>query len=190
MSESYNKITELLARVAAGNGEAIDADAEDNLYQLVHAELRKIAGARLKDESPGHSLRATELVDEAFLKIVGKCDFHNRSHFYRTAARAMRQIVIDRARKRQRAIEKRLAEGPTPPAEIAAPPMQEVLQLDEALRAFEKIDTRAAEVIQLRYFGGHTIKETAEILGCAERTVKNDWAAARAWLMRELSDES
>jgi RNA polymerase sigma factor (TIGR02999 family) len=169
---------------------ARDPDAEAQLYELVCVELRKVAKSRLKEESPDHSVQTTELIDDAFQKVVGKAVLENRTHFYRVAARAMRQVLIDRARKRNRRIEKQLDDGGLDPNEIAAQPADEIIALDEALRRFQELDPRAAEIVQMRFFGEYTIEQTAQFLDISVGTVKNDWNAAKAWLMRELSDES
>ena len=175
-----------LVRAAAGG----DQDAEERLYGLVDGELRKIAQARLRDEAANHSVNTTELIDDAFQKVVGRAVLENRTHFYRVTARAMRQLLIDRARKRKRRIEEQLNNVAVEPDELATQPIDEIIALDESLKRFQELDPRAAEVVQLRHFAEFTIEQTAEILDISVSTVVNDWNAAKAWIKRDLSDES
>lgn len=180
--------TMLLNAAAAG-----DEAAANRFLPLVYEQLRAAAQAWLAGERAGHTLQATALVHEAYLKLAGprELPWQNRAHFYTAAAQAMRQILIDHARGRGRV--KRgggcaplnLDDGPTlgGPADIE----QDFLALDEAIRRLEERDPRAAEVVRLRYFAGLSVEETALALGVSERTVKNDWAFSRAWLARELA---
>lgn len=183
MVDSSSEITDLLSRIATGNA----PECEARLYELVHDELAKIARARLRRE-PGQAISSQQLVDDAFRKVVGKVTPESRNHFYRLAARAMRQLLIDHARIRRRRREtlndpQKLAEN-----EDASPlTADQVLEVHDALEVFRTIDPRAAEVVQFLYFGGFTQQKTAELLGVSVSTVKGDWQAARAWLKRELS---
>lgn len=180
MSQSDN-VSELLRRASDG-----DRDAQSDLYYKVSDELRKIAKARLRMEHQ-RSIQTTELIDDAFLKIVGHAGFADRAHFFRVAARAMRQILVDRARKRER----RPKHASGVPVDWVSPSCDdEMLPLDAALNKLETVDQRASAVVELRFFAGQTIQETAEILGVSPGTVKNDWAFARAWLMREISSDT
>ena len=187
MADDPGDITRLVQ--AAAQGESIAGNA---LYEMICDELRKIAKARLSDEA-ANSVGTTELIDDAYQKVVGKISIENRTHFYRIAARAMRQILIDRARKRKRRIENQHTVSAVDPDELSDKHFREVsefIQLDDLLEQFRELDPRAAEVIQLRFFGGYTVQQTAEILDISTSTVNNDWNAARAWLLRGLSDGS
>lgn len=181
-------VTALLA--ASRDGDAV---ATDRLLAAVYDELRTIAAAYRARNNQGVTLSTTTLVHEAYLKLVDgdRLPFDGRAHFFGAAARAMRQVVVDAARERNR--EKRgggaqtIRLGEAPP--IAAPVRPEdVLTLDRALARFEAIDARAARVVECRYFAGLTIEETAEALGVSSMTVKRDWAAARAWLHHALTE--
>ena len=185
MPETAGDITRLVRTAAEG-----DAQCESQLYELVFGELRKIAKARLRNEASSNSVETAELIDDAFRKVVGRAVLENRSHFYRVAARAMRQVIIDRARKRKRRIEKQLNNVAVELDELATQKLTALIALDESLKRFQELDPRAAEIVQLHHFGGCTIQETAEILDISVSTVKNDWNAAKAWLKRDLSDES
>ncbi|PAW74423.1 MAG: RNA polymerase subunit sigma [Verrucomicrobiia bacterium Tous-C4TDCM] len=171
-----------------------DRQAAEDLIPLVYAELRKLAAWRLRQEAVAHTLQATALVHEAYLKLSpGESQWEGRRHFFSAAAEAMRRILIDRARHRkavrhggglQRA---EFAEDV-----IAAPFAQddEILAISGILDRFALIEPRKAEVVKLRYFVGMTLEETAEALGISTPTAKRDWTFARAWLFRELSRES
>ncbi len=169
----------------------------DALIQVLYKQLRAAAEAQLRAERPSHTLQATALVHEAFLKLSGPRDkpWQNEAHFYTAAAQAMRQILLDHAKSRNR--RKRgggllgrpaiLGES----AVIHAPDQPEnddsdFVALDDALRRLEARDPRAAQVVHLKYFAGLEIAQVALVLGISERTVKNDWAFAKAWLEREL----
>lgn len=166
--------------------------AAQRLWDAVYAELRRMAHGRLAGERRGGDLQTTVLVQEAYLKLVGPTGAAvaaNRRHFFAIAANAMRQIVVDDARHR-----KRLKRGGGRP--VAALPNEvagletdpaEVLALDDALTRLRGHDARKADVVQLRYFGGLTIDETAEALGLSPRQVDKEWRFAKAWLHRELS---
>jgi RNA polymerase sigma factor (TIGR02999 family) len=172
---------------AAGNG---DRQAAEDLIPLVYGELRKLAAWRLGQEAAAHSLQATALVHEAYLKLSpGDQQWEGRKHFFCAAAEAMRRILIDRARRRK-AVRHGGELNRTEFAEdvIAAPSVKddELLAINEILDRFAQIEPRKAEVVKLRYFVGMTIEETAEALGISIPTAKRDWTFARAWLFREL----
>jgi RNA polymerase sigma factor (TIGR02999 family) len=182
-------ITRLLARWADGDGKAFEA-----LMPVVYAELRRLAHHYLRQERPGHTLQPTALVHEAYLRLAGVRDlrFRSRAHFYGAAAQAMRRVLVDYARQRRR-----IKRG-GPALEIVG--LDEALDtpigaqvdfvaLDEALVALERIAPVRARVVELRYFGGLSVEDTAEYLGVAPATVKRHWAFARAWLFRRLSGE-
>lgn len=168
-----------------------DATALDRLVPLVYDELRRVARRRLQREQPGHALQATALVHEVYLRLVDvdRLTLKNRTHFFAVAAKLMRQILVDHAR-RQRA-DKRgggvtilNVDDVSPPAQ---PPSVDVLALDEALDALSAIDARQVSVVELRFFGGLDINEAAEALETSPATVEREWALAKAWLCRRLS---
>jgi RNA polymerase sigma factor (TIGR02999 family) len=183
---TQHEVTQLLA--AAGDG---DAKAAAELLPLVYDELRRLARGRMMRESPGQTLQPTALVHEAYMRLVGHADvkWDNRGHFFGAAARAMRRILVERARHRgrvkrgggQKRVELR------DEAMAVEPPSTDLLALDEALSALEAYDKRKCEVVMLRYFAGLTIEETAAALSLSIATIKNEWNFARAWLHRELS---
>lgn len=185
MDEPFN-ITLLLTRAAGGDGEA-----RNELYELVRSELGKIADAKMRHERPGHSLQATMLVNDAFLKLVGdttNLDFQDRKHFYCTAANVMRQILIDHSRRRRLPLVQvdalEIAESRGQDESVQRE--EDATALSDAIDRLESLDNRLADVIKLRYYAGRTIDETAELLQVSRGTVKNDWRAARAWLHREI----
>ena len=177
-------VTRLFSRWRAG-----DEDAAAELLPRVYDELRRLADAYLRRERAGHTLQPTELVNEAFLRLLGtEVEVLDRTHFFALAARAMRRILVDHAR-RQRA-GKRIApeDRVTLVTEVDATPGAEVdvLDLNRALERFAEIAPRPAQLVELRYFGGLTLPEAAEVLGVARATAARDWKAARVWLIREL----
>ena len=171
-----------------------DPRAAEQLLPLVYDELRKLAAARLAHERPGHTLQATALVHEAWLRVAADNPqtWNGRGHFFGAAAEAMRRILIDHAR-RKRAVRhggqmERVKAGDGGAAEIAAPTGNddEMLAVHESLDRLAAHDPRKAELVKLRYFVGLSIEETAEALGISEATAKRDWVYARAWLLREI----
>jgi len=179
------EVTRLLDDVREG-----DRGAFDRLFPLVYQELRKIAAGRLAGARRDHTLAPTAVVHEAYLKMVDQkgVPWQSRAHFFAIAARAMRQILIDHARRKQ-AVKRgghlhpiTLGEEPLG-LEI---PVDELLALDEALDRLEALDPRLRRVVELRFFGGLQEKEVAEVLGVTTRTVQRDWTRARAWLYKEL----
>lgn len=162
--------------------------AAENLLPLVYAELRELAAARLAQEKPGQTLQATALVHEAYLKLAGDQNFADQRHFFRVAAQAMRQILIDRARKRQsvRHGGQRQRVELTDVEAIDRASAEELLALDEALDRFCAIDPAKAELVKLRYFGGLSEAEAAEALGVSRATASRHWQYARAWLIDAL----
>lgn len=186
---SSETTTLLLTRIGAG-----DADASAQLLPLVYEELRAIADRYMREQRPGHTLQTTALVNEAYLRMVGKKDqsWESRSHFLGVAALAMRSVLVDHARRKHAL--KRDGERVRIPLEGAAiltdDPAADVLAIDEALTRLSKIDPRKARIVELRFFGGLDIDETAEMLDASSATVKREWRFARAWLHRELTGES
>jgi RNA polymerase sigma factor (TIGR02999 family) len=179
-------VTTLLRELRAG-----DRSAEARLLDVVYPELRKIARSFLRRERTGHSLQPTALVNEAYLQLAAQQDkeWQNRSHFYSVAALLMRRLLVDYARQRNAA--KR--EGRQHKVEltdaiaITDDGLDEILDIDEALKRLAEFDPRGSRVVVLRFFGGMTEGEIAKVLGVAERTVKRDWNVAKAWLHGELS---
>jgi RNA polymerase sigma factor (TIGR02999 family) len=183
-------ITTLLARAQAG-----DRSATNELFPLVYDELRQLADRCLSAEPRGQTLQPTALVHEAYLRLVGPSDagWESRAHFFGAAARAIRRILIDRARARAR--QKRGGGGRPRPLEEAEAvavegPDLDVLALDEALQRLSAIDAQTAQVVELRFFGGLGVQETAATLGVSPATVAREWTFARAWLHRELTRET
>jgi RNA polymerase sigma factor (TIGR02999 family) len=168
-----------------------DAAALDALLPLVYGELHALADRYLRRERAGHTLQATALVDEACLRLMGggPVDWQSRIHFHAVAARVMRRLLVDHARSRRRSrrggdgVRVSLSEAEILPARQA----QELVDLDEALSRLAALDVRKARLVELRYFGGLSVEETAEALGVSAVTVKREWAKAKAWLRRELT---
>jgi RNA polymerase sigma factor (TIGR02999 family) len=180
MSPSIERTTEILQRLAGGEEKAADV-----LFPLLYAELKRVASAKLRREQRGHSLHTTELVHEAYLKLVNqeRARWEDRAHFCAVAAQAMRRILVDHARSRGRA--KRGAGAVRVPlldADLPVASGGELVALDDALGKLARLDARQARVVELRYFGGLSVEETASVLGVSARTVKGDWRVARAWL--------
>ena len=188
MEDMNDSMTRILN--AAGEG---DRQAAEDLIPLVYGELRKLAAWRLGQEAAAHTLQATALVHEAYLKLSpGDRMWEGRKHFFCAAGEAMRRILIDRARRRK-AVRHGGEMHRTDFAEdvIAATSVRddELLAINEILDRFAQTEPRKAEVVKLRYFVGMTIEETAEALGISTPTAKRDWVFARAWLFRELKRE-
>lgn len=181
---SSESINDLLARWREGDQQALRA-----LIPLVYDELHGLAHHFLKSERTGHTLQSTALVHEAYLRLVGgtPAQTQNRAHFVAVAARLMRQILVDYARSR-RAIKR----GPEHKVElddgIAVPQKQhlDMIALDDALNALSRRDAQQEQIVELRFFGGLTVEETAEVLDVSAATVKRDWTVAKAWLTREV----
>jgi RNA polymerase sigma factor (TIGR02999 family) len=166
-----------------------DGQAPAELLPLVYDELRRLAAAKLAYEPAGHTLDATALVHEAYLKLGGEQSFATRSAFMRAAAEAMRRLLVDHARAKRAA--KRGGDWNRVDLPDPAVPIDDskLIALDEALAEFAAVDPEAAELVQLRYFTGLTIPQAAEALGISARTADRTWAYARAWLFRRISGE-
>ena len=180
--------TELLLRAGSG-----DKGAVESMFPLVYDQLRRLAHQHLSRESSGRTLGTTELVHEAYLRLIDqtRVEWAGRAHFMGVAAIAMRRILVDRARSRRR-IKRGGAQIPVPLENVdltADERADLVVALDEALDRLRKLDDRQARVVECRFFGGMTEDETAEALGIGVRTAKRDWAKARSWLYTELYDE-
>jgi len=179
-------VTDLLKRAGAGDQAAFEA-----VFPRVYGELRRIAAREMRREKQGRTLQTTALVHEAYLRLLkgASLSFENRAHFLGIAARAMREILIERARAR--AATKRGGQSVRVTFEDVAvqaiPASIDVLSLDEALQRLARLDERHARVVELRYFGGLSVEETAAALGLSPATVKRAWTLARAWLYRELT---
>ena len=186
MTRSPQDVTQLL--VAWRNG---DLNARDELMPLVYQELHRLAHQYMSRERPGHTLQTSALVNEAFLRLADQTDvqWQNRAHFIGLAGHIMRRILVDYARSRGYvkrgggACQVSLDEGLIPSEERSA----EVVALDEALQSLARLDERKSRLVELRFFGGLTIEETAEVLGVSPGTVMRDWTLAKAWLRREMS---
>ncbi len=178
-------VTQLLLSWRDGNKSALD-----ELLPLVYAELRRLADSQLRNERPGHTLQSTALVHEAYLRLVGQKDaqWQNRAHFFAVAARVIRRILVDHARARSAA--KRglgVAKLSLDEALLVEDKREwELVALDDALNRLAELDEQQSRVVELRFFTGLSVVETAEALGISAATVKRDWATARAWLMREV----
>lgn len=185
-SPAPHDVTQLL--VAWTNG---DQAARDQLMSVVYEELHRLARRYMRRESPGHTLQTSALVNEAFLRLVDQRNVHwqGRAHFFGIAAQMMRRILVDYARNRgsykrgggERALS--LDEGLIVPEQRSA----EVVAVHEALEQLAKFDARKSQIVELRFFGGLTIEETAEVLGVSPGTVMSNWTVAKAWLRREIS---
>ena len=186
MASSPEQVTQLLKDW--GNG---DQTALDKLLPMVYDELHRMARRYLARQNPGQSLQTTELINEAYLRLAGRHgkQWQNRVHFYAVAAQAMRCILVDRARARHackrggQALEIPLEEAVAVSEERVA----ELVALDDALKELAQFDPRKCRIVELRYFGGLSVDETAEFLQVSPATVKRDWGLARAWLHRALS---
>lgn len=165
-------------------------DSAERVYSLLYAELHRLASSHMRREDSGHTLGATALVHEAWLRLSeqNRTAWRNRSHFMAVASTMMRRVLVDHARRHQadkrdaslQPLSTTLAEG------AAAPLDADLVAVHEALLAFEAVDPRAAKVVEMKFFGGLDIDETAQVLGISPATVKRDWIVARAWLRREM----
>jgi RNA polymerase sigma factor (TIGR02999 family) len=177
-------VGELLAKWRTGDQEALQA-----LVPLVYKDLRAMAHGYLKRERPGHTLQTTALVHEAYLRLVGQRPFEaeNRKHFVAVAARLMRQILVDYARTRGAAKRgaNRIVELDTAMA-LPETPNTNVVAVDDALKLLAQVDEQQSKLVELRFFGGLTTEEAAEVLGISRSTAKRDWNVAKAWLSRQM----
>ena len=186
---SSSQVTELLVRWRGGDREALDS-----LLPIVYDELRRIARHYLQGERPGHTLQSTALVNEAYVRMVAQ-DFpqwQNRAHFFAVAAQLMRQILVDHARS-HRASKRGGNVFKVALDEAAEQPLAtdvDIVALDDALKNLAEMDPQQSKVVELKFFAGLSIDDTAEVLGISPSTVKRDWITARAWLYRELDRSS
>jgi RNA polymerase sigma-70 factor, ECF subfamily len=187
MATPPQDVTRLL--LAWGEG---DEAALAELMPLVHAELKRLARRCLRGERPGHPLQTTALVNEAFLRLVDarRVRWQNRAHFFAVSARLIRQILVDFAR--ERGCQKRGGDARHVPFDetvaVSGEPDLDLAALDEALQALAALDARKGRVVELRFFGGLSVEEAAEVLQVSPETVRRDWRLAKAWLRRRLSE--
>lgn len=183
--EAMQDVTALLRRFSTG-----DSDAAAEVLPLIYDELRRLAAHFMARERPGHTLQATGLVHEAYLRLVDQqqADWKNRAHFYGAAAGVMRRILVDYARAHR--ARKRGGDSPRvaldESAGLSAEPLEELIHIDAALTRLAERSRRQVQIVELRYFAGLNVEETAEALAISSKTVKRDWSLARAWLHREL----
>jgi RNA polymerase sigma-70 factor, ECF subfamily len=189
MSTNSSEISLLLDQYRDGQAEAFE-----RLMELVYDDLRRLAAWQLQSERPGHTLQPTALVHEAYLKLAGQnpVEWQNKAHFFALAAQVMRHILVDHARARQR--DKR-GGGQSSVAldealKLSHPSEPGLVELDEALSMLARQDARKSRIVELRYFGGLSIEETAEVLGISPTTVRREWTLAKAWLRRELGKDA
>ena len=187
MAGDADNITELLVGYSCGDKEALD-----KLMPMVYDELRRQAARYLRRENVGHTLQTTALIHEAYVRLVDQRNvkWQNRAHFFGIAAQMMRRILVDHARTKKRAkrggsdIKVSLADATIPVREQDL----DVVALDEALNRLAELDEQQSRIVELRFFSGLTVEETAEVMGISPATVKRDWSMAKAWLHRELSN--
>jgi RNA polymerase sigma factor (TIGR02999 family) len=188
MPEGPQNVTQLL--IGWGQG---DKDALDRLVPIVYEELRRQAARYLRRERVGHTLQTTALIHEAYLRLVDQKNVHwqNRAHFFGIAAQLMRRILVDHARTKKRAkrggSDVRVSLGDV--QAVVKGKDLDVVALDEALDRLSEIDEQQSKIVELRFFSGLTVEETAEVLGISTATVKRDWSMAKAWLHREISSD-
>jgi RNA polymerase sigma factor (TIGR02999 family) len=183
---SSSETTQLLRAWAGGDQQALTA-----LVPRVYRELRRLAGRCLRNERPGQSIQVTDLVHEAYLHLAdtSRLDWQHRSHFFAVSATLMRRILVDRARRRTAA--KRGARAPGIDIErmldLSTKRSAELVALDDALNTLAAVDPRKARIVELRFFAGLEVKETAAVVGVSAETVMRDWKLAKAWLLKELT---
>lgn len=186
-SQSPQEITQLLRAWSEG-----DKSALDQLLPLIYGELRRLAGRYMRRENPGHTLQSSDLINEAWLRLADQrqVQWQNRAHFFGIAAQLMRRILIDHARRHHYqkrgggAIQVSLDET----AAVTAARAAELLAVDEALERLTAMDARKGRIIELRFFGGLNLDETAEVMGLSSPTIQREWRAAKAWLHRLLTE--
>lgn len=188
VEDEIGSVTGLLRQFRAG-----DPESAARLVAAVYGELRQVAARAMRRERPGHTLQATALVNEAFLKLVAQSgvEWRDRAHFFGVAARVMREILVDYARKRssfKRARAGRVTLDDV--LSIAEERIEEVVAWDEVLARLEALDPRQGRIVELKFFAGLNVEEIAEVMGISTATVKREWASAKAWLHRELTREA
>lgn len=186
MSEPKS-LTQVLQAAGAG-----DAQAAAELLPLVYGELRRLAAARMSRTPPGNTLQPTALVHEAYLRLIGDADpgWASRAHFFGAAARSMRQILVDQAR-RKKALKHGGDRGRQDAADVAfefSAPKEDLITLDEAITRLEASDERKGQIVNLRYFVGLSVEETADVLGLSVGTIEREWRFIKRWLLAEMSE--
>jgi RNA polymerase sigma factor (TIGR02999 family) len=184
---SPQEVTRLLAAWSDG-----DEAALEQLVPIIHAELRRLARHYLRRERPGHTLQTSALVNEAYVRLINwkTARFENRAHFFGVSAQLMRRILVDFARRRPRVQGDSVRQVSLKDAlSVAAEPDTDLVALDEALTELAKLDPRKVRIVELRFFGGMSVDETAEFLGISPATALREWNKAKAWLYRELSGQ-
>jgi RNA polymerase sigma-70 factor, ECF subfamily len=190
MLGSGGEVTRLLVELREGHQEAAD-----QLVLLVYGELRRLAASYMQRERPGHTLQATALVNEAYMRLVGgePGQWENRAHFFAIAAHTMRQVLTDHARRRH-AGKRGGADARRVDVDIALliaeDKLEDVIAIDEVLERLVHIDPRQSRLIELRFFAGLSVEEAAEVMGLSAITIKREWRLAKAWLSRELASPS
>ena len=182
-----NDVTQILSQIESG-----DPAAAEQLLPLVYEELRKLAAVKLANEKPGQTLQATALVHEAYLRLVDgekAHEWNSRGHFFGAAAEAMRRILVEQARrKNSRRLGGNMTRVDLTVMELGLKDRDlDLVDLDEAIQQLEATDSRAAELVKLRFFAGLTVKQAAEVVSVSVATAENDWAYAKAWLRSQLS---
>jgi len=187
MPETGGEVTRLLGQLRAGK-----QDVADQLVPLIYDELRRIASAQMRRERPDHTLQATAVVHEAYMRLAGEQEvpWQNRAHFFAIAAKTMRRVLMDYARQRHAG--RRGGEGARKvdiDAELLVGDdrLEDVIALDEVLGRLSEMDPEQGRIVELRFFAGLNVEETAEVMGISARTVKREWRSAKAWLSRELA---
>jgi RNA polymerase sigma-70 factor (ECF subfamily) len=186
MPEPDGTVTLLLTQVRDGNQEAAN-----QLIPMIYRELRQMAGAFMRGERPGHTLQATALVNEAYMRMVGgrPVEWQNRAHFFAIAAHTMREVLLDYAR-RVRAGKRGGSDAQRVELDeqfaIAPDKLDDVIAIDEALERLAFIDPRQSRIVELRFFAGLNVEEAAEVMGVSPKTIKREWRSAKAWLLREI----
>lgn len=184
MDTGPGEVTRLLGKLAEG-----DSEASARLIALVYGELRAIAGRCMRRERPEHTLQATVLVHEAYMRLAGQdgIQWQSRAHFFGIAARVMRRVLLDyarehRAKKRSGGARVTFEDGLV----VSQDHLEDVLILDECMQKLAAVDPRQSQLVELRFFAGLTVEETAEVMSISTATVKREWSHAKAWLIREM----
>lgn len=184
-----DNLTQLMNRARRG-----DDDANATLFRLIEAQLHQIAAAQMNHERSGHTLQATALVNEAYIRMAGASAlrFEDRAHFMRTVSQVMRHLLVDhaRARKAHKRGGQARRDNHTPLDQLVDNSTVDLIALNEALVDLERMHPRQSKLVELRFFGGMTAQEAADLLGISKRTADSDWNMARAWLRLQLSDEA
>ena len=187
MSAPDGQVTLLLTELRDGN-----QDAANRLMPLIYSELRRMAGSYMQRERPGHTLQATALVNEVYMRLAGGAavPWQSRAHFFGIAARAMREVLLDYARShiagKRGGKDAQKVDLDAEQLRGLSPKIENVIAIDEVLQRLERIDPRQSRLIELRFFAGLSVEEAAEVMGVSAVTIKREWRLAKAWLHREL----